>query len=405
MSRTLRSARFTGSFLLAVVASAFACSGPDSKPGMEEAASSSAKLNPNPALSDLVLGARNSIRLQSGVVVSGSGDVGALGSGSGPFLSGGVALDVGSGAQLPRNRNLIAESVRLGTGSAVGDVQTNRLVKGSGATRGVLAPFVALPAIPAAMPASAGTTNLAVKAGANVSASPGRYAGVTVGASGKLRLASGTYEFASLSLGSAARVEALGPVQIRVGGRLSIATGAFVGAAPGATLRAAELRIEVSGADAASGASGAAASIGSGALMTAIALVPNGTLVFGTGVIARGAFLARDIDVGSGANIAFDGASSGPRARPRAAKTVTLAPSIAVVRPVCARASSLLTAPPAATTTLARRPMRAPPAFALGRIRLLAVRPTPATRRELAPRATAPALRLSNLRAPTAAMD
>jgi hypothetical protein len=159
-----------------------------------------------PKTSDFVLEADNSIRLQSGSVVVG-GDLGARGMGSGPFLSGGVSIDVLTGVQVTATRSLIADSVRLGTGVAVGDVQTNRFVDGTGAQHGSVTGLVPLPALPIASAVAPGTANLTV---ATLSASPGSYANVTVGTGGKLRLAAGAYDLANLTMSTGARLEVLG---------------------------------------------------------------------------------------------------------------------------------------------------------------------------------------------------
>ena len=87
-------------------------------------------LNASPKLGDFVIEAQNSIRLQTGGLVIAGGDLGARGAGSGPFLSGGVAIDLSTGVAATTTRNVIADSVRLGTGVTVGDIQTNRLVDG-----------------------------------------------------------------------------------------------------------------------------------------------------------------------------------------------------------------------------------------------------------------------------------
>jgi hypothetical protein len=93
-------------------------------------------LNASPKLGVFVLEAQPSIRLQTGGLVVNGGDIGARGTGSGPFLSGGVAIDAFTGVQVQSTHNLIADSVRLGTGVTVGDIQTNRFVNGVGTTHG-----------------------------------------------------------------------------------------------------------------------------------------------------------------------------------------------------------------------------------------------------------------------------
>jgi len=266
-------------------------------------------LNAAPRIEDFVLLAGNSIRLQTGGLVVAGGDLGARGSGSGPFLSGGVAIDLSTGVETPADRNVIADSVRLGTGVKAGDLQTNRFVDGTGTQHGSVSPLVPLPPLPLAAPVSPGTTTLTVPAGGTVTAAPGPYAAVSVGTGGKLRLEAGGYDMSSVTLGTGARLEALGKVVLRIQGRLSASTGAFIGAAPDVVITARDLRIEVSGINGTTGALGAtppAAKLGSGANVTTLLLVPNGTLVAGTAINATGAFMARDLDIsGAGARVTF----------------------------------------------------------------------------------------------------
>jgi hypothetical protein len=273
-----------------------------------------AALNATPQVADFVLAAQSSIRIQTGGLVN-SGDIAAKGTGSGPFLSGGVAIDVGSGVKIQSTHNLIADSVRLGSGVTVGDVQTNHFTDGSGAKHGSVTGLVTLPALPTAASVSPGSSNLTLGSGATVSASPGKFATVSLGSGAKLRLASGTYEIATLSLGSGTRLDALGPVQLRVAGRFTSSDGIVIGPASGVTLSARDIRIEISGINGTTGdltATPKAAVVGTGALTKAVMLVPNGTLALGTGLQATGAFIAREIDVGTGAQITFqDGFTAG----------------------------------------------------------------------------------------------
>ena len=293
----------------AVLALAVAgCSRRDPAGGPSVSAATAA-LNASPKLGDFVLEAQNSIRLQTGGAVVNGGDIGARGTGSGPFLAGGVAIDLLTGVQTQTTHNIIADSVQLGTGDTVGDIQTNRFINGVGTTHGKISALVPLPALPAACGASPGSSNLTVGTGATVTASPGQFAAVSVGTGGKLRLNSGQYDMASLTVGTGAQVQALGSVQLRVAGRLSTSSGSFIGAASGTTLTARDVHIEVSGQNGTTGSLGAtppAASLGTGNVVTALILVPNGTLSMGTGIVATGAFMARDIDVGgAGARIVF----------------------------------------------------------------------------------------------------
>ncbi len=267
-----------------------------------------APLNLTPQSADFVVEAQNSVRLQTGSVVNG-GDVGAHGTGSGTYLSGGVTIDALTGAKIDKARNVIADSVKLGTGVTVGDIQTNRLVSGTGSKHGDVSGIVPLPQLPVAFTVSPGTTNLTVGSGATVLASAGHFATISVGTGGKLRLGGGIYDAADLNVSTGARVEALGPVQLHIANRLSASSGVFIGAASGTSMTARDLRIEVSGQNGSTGGlaeTPPAASLGTGDNVTALVLVPNGTLVIGTGVTGIGAFMGRDVDVGgSGAKLVF----------------------------------------------------------------------------------------------------
>lgn len=270
------------------------------------AAAGAAALNASPRISDFAIASAGSLRLQTGAVVNG-GDIGARGTGAGPFLSGGVAIDVGTGVKTQTTRNIIAESVRLGSGAVVGDVQTSRLVDTS-SKHGQVTGLAPLPSLPSASQVTPGTTNLTVATGKTVSAAPGRFANVAIATGATLRLATGTYEVAALSVATGARLEAAGGVQLRIAGRLSVDTGAFVGVTSGSPTSARGLVIEVSGINGTNGDLGAtpkAASIGTGAQLIGLVLVPNGTLTLGSGVSATGALIARDVDVGTSSKVTF----------------------------------------------------------------------------------------------------
>lgn len=101
--------RETIGFALAAAILSLACrSNKASEPPIEATARA---LNTAPRISDFVLHAQNSIRLQTGGATILGGDVGARGSGSGPFLSGGVAIDLSTGVQSNANRAILADSV------------------------------------------------------------------------------------------------------------------------------------------------------------------------------------------------------------------------------------------------------------------------------------------------------
>src|SRR6185312_13661948 len=169
---------------------------------------------------------------------------------------------------------------------------------------------------PAAAAVSPGTTNVNVATGATTSVVPGHFAAINVGTGSTLKMAAGSYDLSSLTMSSGAKIAALGAVQLHIAGRLSTSSGVYITAAPGVTLTASGIRIEVSGINGTTGALGAtpvAAAFGTGNNVTALVLVPNGTLAFGTGAIATGAFMGRDVDIGgTGTKILYqDGFAGG----------------------------------------------------------------------------------------------
>ena len=80
---------------------------------------SESALNANPKTADFVIEADNSIRMQPGGLVVRGGDIGARGA-SGPYLSGGAAIDVFGGTWSQSSHTLLASSVRLERGAVPG---------------------------------------------------------------------------------------------------------------------------------------------------------------------------------------------------------------------------------------------------------------------------------------------
>src|SRR4051794_37922219 len=160
---------------------------PSEPPSSEKVAVVAPALNANPKTPDFAIEAANSIRIQSNGKITG-GDVGARGNGSGPFLSNGVALDIGSNAIIDTARNSIADSIQLGINASTGDVQTNRFADASGTHHGSITALVPLPALPIPSAVSPGTSNVTVANNATTSISPGRFATVSVGKTATLRL-------------------------------------------------------------------------------------------------------------------------------------------------------------------------------------------------------------------------
>jgi hypothetical protein len=264
----------------------------DEAPGVETAV-----LSPASEVSGFALFAGNSVRFQSSAIVVG-GHVGARGT-AGPFLAPGFAASLGGSIKLDVKSTLFGDSVQLGSGSILGPVQTNRLVD-LGSIHGAVSPLTPLPPLPGTGRVTPGTTPLTVAGIQTIG--PGIFSDVSF--SGKVSLQAGTYMMRTLQIQASTIVTALGPVKLLVSGKFSTGNSVQV---KGQGVNA-PVRIEVSGVDGTNGTLGeqpVAASIGQSTIINALILSPNGTMTFGSSVVATGAFAARDIDVASSAKIVF----------------------------------------------------------------------------------------------------
>jgi len=266
-----------------------------------------AALNANPQTTNFAVYAQNSATLRDRVAISG-GDVGVRLPGAGPLLVSDYELALVSDAHVDISHNVIANRLLLQNRARVGDVQVNRITN-QGGFYSHQYPFPSvMPALPPTAPVSPGSAALVVNASSTVAASPGNYGAASIANRGVLRLRSGAYHLASLQLDNDARIEALGPVQIRVAGRFAALDRVGFGSAAGVTLTAGDLRIEISGKNGSSGSltdSPKAAIIGSDSNIHGVMLVPNGTLQTGQRTTMVGAYLARDVYIDMDSQVTF----------------------------------------------------------------------------------------------------
>jgi hypothetical protein len=266
--------------------------------GSEETVSKKVMLNANPQTTDFAVYAQNSVALRDRAAVLG-GDVGVGLAGTGPFLDGANELTIIAGAHVDLARSVLANRLSLRDSAKVGDIQVNQVTTVNNATFAHRYAFPSsMPVLPPTAAVTAGTAALNVSAGAMVVANPGSYAAVTVGDKGILRLNGGVYQVASVQIGNDGRIEALAPVQLRVAGRFAALDRAFIGAKSGVTLKAGDVRIEVSGKNGTSGSltdTPKAAAFGNDGKVNAVMLVPKGTLTSGQRAVVVGAFVAKDV--------------------------------------------------------------------------------------------------------------
>jgi hypothetical protein len=282
--------------------------------GAEPIASARAQLRMNPAVSQFVVYAANSLSLKDRAAVHG-GDVGVQLATGGPFLVSGYQAGLASDSRIDTNRDLLAARVLLKDRARVGDVEATTLTNQFGSYANQY-PLPTMPAMPSAVTPAPGSTAYSVSSGQTRSMAAGAYGAVSV--QGTLKLTGGTYELASLTLGNDARVEVLATSQLHVAGRLSTGDRARI-APSGSALTAKDVRLEINGLNGSNGTLGAspkAAAFGNDTVVRALLLVPNGTLQTGQRTNATGALFGRDVYVNLDAVVSFEdgfvGATCGP---------------------------------------------------------------------------------------------
>jgi RHS repeat-associated protein len=274
------------------------------------------KAAPEPSVFALL--ARDSIAVRVDARVSG-GDVGV--SGQVGLLPRTAAVVVEERAEVAVAHRIAAESVLIERRSVVGDLSTDKLTD-RGATHGAVIPFDGVAAGPSMPATDPGTETLTVARGTERVICPGSYGEVIVRHGATLRLIGGAYDLLSLRVHAGGRIEALGPVMVRIAGKLDAHERSYVGPAPGSGLTAKGVRVAVLGAaarcarDEDDGESdedggerhraGAAAVIGAKSEVRALMAVPSGILVLGPKARATGAFFAASIEIRPHAVVAFE---------------------------------------------------------------------------------------------------
>ncbi|MBI4815822.1 MAG: cadherin-like domain-containing protein [Deltaproteobacteria bacterium] len=221
---------------------------------------------------------------------------------------------LGQSASIDTAYDLVAATVLLRQHTAVGDVYTTTLTTSGYETFGQVHPFPStLPPLPLLSPITPGTRDLTLSQNGRERLSPGSYGEIRLRQRSVLELDpgldSGTFHFAELELGEESRVEAMGPVEVRIAGRLLPGAKSFLGVAPGGSLTAKDFRLEVHGQNGASGnldANPEAATFGQEATVRAVVLVANGTARMRQKASLRGVLFGRDVELGQDATVTFE---------------------------------------------------------------------------------------------------
>lgn len=250
---------------------------------------------PLPSNLNLTLNAKNTVTI--GPFTQLNGDVASVG------LNGSVLFDVSSSQGCCGGRNVLANTVTVSVGASVGHVFGNDItVNGFASEQSLGLDPTAMPQVPAATPATPGTTNVSTNQNQARQLCPGRYGAISLGINSTLSLNGGVYHVTRLTLADGARLEPSEPVVILVSGGMTTGIGAAI--RPSAQsinpMSAADIRIEVGG----------SVTLGDNTQARAHILVPTAKFTTGKNVALTGAAWAKTINVGSQNFISAEGVFS-----------------------------------------------------------------------------------------------
>ena len=169
---------------------------------------------------------------------------------------------------------------------------------------GLALPVFAAAELPAFQQANLGEepADVAVGIGQEMSLDAGNYADITVARNAEIVFTGGVYNIGSIIAQRNSTLRFPAPAEIRVLGRFSIGRNSRLGPGPNSTASASSIRLDIGGPNQDPNDPNSqpfAAQIGQGSNIKANFFVPNGTLRIRNNVTATGAFLARDVGVGS----------------------------------------------------------------------------------------------------------
>jgi hypothetical protein len=196
---------------------------------------------------------------------------------------------------------IAGDTVRLSSGADVSDAYYNALRTSPGATYRQLHTPVSLPVVsnlPILPEIAPGSTDYEVPWGDSLELSAGAYGDVRLKGRSVLTLTGGVYHLDDLSVDYKSQVQVTAPTEIRIAGRLRLGYKALIGPANGSGLDAADLIVYVAGDDGRPCSVSRAVVVGQKGVVTVSLYAPNGTLLLGPEVQARGAFIGRDVVVG-----------------------------------------------------------------------------------------------------------
>ena len=293
-----------------------------------------------PGVAATAILATNSAQINRSAVVT--GDLVVNDAAAGPYLDAAAQLKLDRDSHV--TGNLKSNSIRLDQNSLLtGNASYNTLFNGGTITGSLSTPlalpvFALLPVFHTAAPRP-GASDVSVGAGQTVTLAAGDYGHVSVAATGKLVLSGGIYNVSDVTTATdtgcnypCASIEATAGSDVRMAGRLTVAASSFVGPQSGSGVDASQIVFYVAGINGTTGVLGAtpaAASVGRFTHLQANVYAPNGSVLVERDVVARGAFVGRDVRLGQ--NTTLEGASYFSNRPPVAIPTYALTNGAATI--------------------------------------------------------------------------
>jgi len=254
---------------------------------------------------DFVLVGMDWVNVGSGVVVQ-SGNVGAFDQSAGVPTAATYEVVAGPSAQFLGGSQIAGHSDLIRNLTLAGDVfYVDRVTGGNGAVFTPRLGYVPLFQGPVAVPAfAAGAIDLTLSGTATLAA--GSYRDVVMGPNALVTLSGGDYYFRRLEVKPGAVVRFSAPTTMHVVTRALIANGATVGPTTSSSVLPREVILYATGTDGPPNNPSDAIGIGTYAVLGIDAYAPNGTLSIGSFTSATGAFIGKQVLVGSNVVLNLD---------------------------------------------------------------------------------------------------
>ncbi len=241
-----------------------------------------------------------------------SGDIAASLSSQGPWLGDGAEVSIGRNVMLAGGNKVMGDTIFVGEGTTLGDVNYNEL-RGPGTANGtkvtpqalpLLNRFISLPAI------VKGKANVDVASAGSATVAAGSYLDLNVGDGATVVFSGGLYHFQNWNVGKNTKLHFTAGSEVRISGRVLVNERGYVGPAPSSTVKASQIVIFVAGTNANIGNLGGlgikSATFGPFATLAANITAPNGTLLIRERSKAVGSFVGRWVSVGKFSELSLD---------------------------------------------------------------------------------------------------